>query len=61
MASARTEATRKKIREEIGILAAENNSEAAAFADVLILACEAGVYGGGHSGDHRGCKAGNHG
>ena len=38
MASARTEATRKKIREEIGILAAENNSEAAAFADVLILA-----------------------
>lgn len=38
MASAKTEATRRKIRETIGICAAENNREAAAFADVLILA-----------------------
>ncbi len=38
MASARTEATKRKIREELGIRAAEDNREAAAFADVLILA-----------------------
>lgn len=38
MASAKTEATRKKIRDELGIRAARNNAEAAAFADVLILA-----------------------
>ena len=37
-ASAKTEETRKKIREELGIRAAENNRDAAAFADILILA-----------------------
>ena len=38
MASAKTDATRKRIQEELGIRAAQNNSEAASFADVLILA-----------------------
>lgn len=38
IASAKTEATREKIRRELKIRAAEENREAAAFADVLILA-----------------------
>lgn len=38
MASAKTEATRQKIREQIGILAAENNREVAEFADIVFLA-----------------------
>lgn len=38
MASAKTEATRNKIREQLGIRAAESNREAVEFADVVFLA-----------------------
>lgn len=38
MASAKTEETKRKIRDELKIRPAENNREAAAFADILILA-----------------------
>ena len=44
MATARSEATRKKIREELGILLGENNSQAAAFADILFLAVKPRYY-----------------
>ncbi len=38
MASAKTDATRQKIREQIGILAAKSNCEVAEFADIVFLA-----------------------
>ena len=44
MATAKSEATRKKIREELGILLGENNSQAAAFADILFLAVKPRYY-----------------
>lgn len=38
MASAKTEATRQKIREQLGILAAESNREVAEYAQIVFLA-----------------------
>jgi pyrroline-5-carboxylate reductase len=45
LASAKTEATREKIRENLGVCIAENNSEVAKEANVLVLAVKPQFYG----------------
>lgn len=45
MATAKSEGTKKKIREELGILLGEDNRQAAAFGDLLFLAVKPQYYG----------------